>query len=177
MGTGGKRPTGLFEAVRQAIRVRHYSYQTEKAYLYWVRGFVRFHRKRHPREMGESEVGAFLTWLAVQRQVSAATQDQALNALIFLYRHVLLQPLGDVSGVVRAKRPVRLPVVLSIDEVAAVLSHLDGAHWMIAGLLYGSGLRLREALCLRVKDLEFAHRAIVVRNGKGGKDRVVTPPR
>jgi len=176
MGGNTKRPAGLFEAVRQAIRVRHYSYQTEKAYLYWVRGFVRFHQRRHPREMGATEVGAYLTWLAVERQVSAATQDQALSALVFLYRGVLMCPLGDLPQVVRAKRPVRLPVVLDIDEVAAVLAQLEGQHWMVAGLLYGWGLRLREALGLRVKDLDFGHRAIVVRRGKGGKDRVVTLP-
>ncbi|MCB1743050.1 MAG: integron integrase [Gammaproteobacteria bacterium] len=176
MGAEAGRPVSLVQAVRHAIRVRHYSYQTEKAYVYWVRGYVRFHGRRHPRDMGETEVGEFLSSLAVDRQVSAATQDQALSALVFLYREVLMFPLGDLPQVVRAKRPVRLPVVLEVDEVAAVLAQLEGQHWMMAGLLYGSGLRLREALCLRVKDLDFAHRAIVVRNGKGGKDRVVTFP-
>lgn len=178
------RPLSLLDAVRQAIRGRHYSYRTEQSYLYWIRYFVRFHRRRHPREMGEIEVGAFLTWLAVEREVAAATQDQALNALVFLYRAVLERPLGDLPQVVRAKVPRRLPGVLSIDEVGALLSHLEGVHWLIAGLLYGSGLRLREASglrlreasSLRVKDLDFAHRAIVVREGKGAKDRVVTLP-
>ena len=166
----------LLDAVRRAIRVRHYSYRTEQSYLYWVRYFVRFNRRRHPREMGEAEVGAFLTWLAVERQVAAATQDQALNALVFLYRAVLEQPLGNLPQVVRAKVPRRLPSVLSIEEVGTLLSHLEGVHWLIAGLLYGSGLRLREALNLRIKDLDFAHRAIMVRDGKGAKDRVVTLP-
>ena len=170
------QPRTLVDAVRQSIQVRHYSYRTEQSYVYWIRCFVRFHRGRHPREMGEAEVGAFLTWLAVQRQVAAATQDQALNAFEFLYRQVLERPLGDLPQVVRAKIPRRLPSVLSIDEVAAVLSHLEGVHWIVAALLYGSGLRLREALSLRIKDFDFPRLAIIVRHGKGGKDRVVTLP-
>jgi len=162
------RKPGLLEAVRRAVRVRHYSYRTEQAYVFWIRRFVRFHRMRSPRELDESHVGAFLTHLAVERGVAPGTQDQALNALVFLYRNVLESPLGEVGGVVRARRKQRLPTVLTVAEVGAVL---EGVYWMIGALLYGSGLRLREAVGLRVKDLDFARLALLVRHGKGGKDR------
>ncbi len=164
----------LLEQVRTAVRVRHYSRRTEDAYLGWIKRFILFHRKRHPRDMGAVEVSGFLSYLAVERQVAASTQNQALNALVFLYKVVLDRPLGDISGVVRAKTPQRLPVVLSLGEVRALLVQLRGAHWLVACLLYGSGLRLMEALRLRVKDLDFQHQAILVRDGKGAKDRVVT---
>lgn len=169
-----RRPSPFLEQVRAAIRVRHYSIRTEESYLFWVRRFILFHGKRHPRELGESQVGEFLTHLAVDRRVSASTQNQALNALVFLYKAVLERPLGDIGGVVRARRPQRLPVVLHVREVKALLRHLEGSHWLAACLMYGSGLRLMEALRLRVKDLDFEHRAIMVRDGKGQKDRVVT---
>lgn len=164
----------LLEKVREAIRVRHYSIRTEQAYVDWVRRFVLFHRKRHPADMGAAEVSTFLTFLAMQKKVSASTQNQAFNALVFLYRTVLERPLGDVAGVVRAKTPRRLPVVLTQKEVRRLLANLDGTHWLAACLLYGSGLRLLEALRLRIKDINFDHRAIIVREGKGKKDRVVT---
>jgi len=169
-------PSPFLESVRASIRTRHYSLRTEKAYLFWVRRFILFHGKAHPRDLDESHVGAFLTHLAVRENVAAATQNQALNALVFLYRHVLERPLGEVQGVVRAKRPRRLPVVLSREEVRRLLAHLQGLHWLVACLQYGAGLRLMESLRLRVKDLDFEHRAILVRDGKGGKDRVVTLP-
>lgn len=162
--------------VRQAVRTRHYSIRTEQAYVHWVKRFILFHNKRHPRGLGEADVGKFLTHLAVERRISPNTQNQALNALVFLYRYVMERPLGDIQGVVRAKRPERLPVVLSRDEVRSLFRHLDGPHWLPACLLYGAGLRLMECLRLRVKDLDFDHRAITVRSGKGGKDRVVTLP-
>ena len=162
--------------VRQVIRTKHYSIRTEQSYVHWVKRFILFHNKRHPQELGETEVGEFLTHLAVKRKVSPNTQNQALNALVFLYRHVLDRPLGDILDVVRAKRPSRLPVVLSKMEVQALFQHLDGPHWLPACLLYGAGLRLMECLRLRVKDLDFDHRAITVRSGKGGKDRIVTLP-
>jgi len=171
-----EKPSPFLEEVRAAIRVRHYSIRTEQAYLEWARRFILFHGKRHPRDMGEAEVGAFLTYLAVKRNVAPSTQNQALNALVFLYRHVLGQPLGEVAGVVRASRPHKLPVVLSPEEVRRVLAGLSGSCWLIACLQYGSGLRLIESVRLRVKDLDFEHRAIIVRDGKGGKDRVVTLP-
>jgi len=161
--------------VANAIRRRHYSIRTEQAYVDWVRRFILFHGKRHPRGMGEHEVAAFLSYLAVERNVAASTQNQALNALVFMYREVLEKPLdSDIRGIAYAKRPKRLPVVLTPGEVAAVLGHLEGTQWLIACLLYGSGLRLIEALRLRVMDLDFSRRAVFVRNGKGGKDRVVT---
>lgn len=171
----GKRSAFLDE-VRAAIRVRHYSIRTEQAYLGWIRRFILFHGKRHPRDMGEPEVAAFLTDLAVERQVAPATQNLALNALVFVYRHMLERPLGEIAGIVRASRPPKLPVVLSPEEVGRVLAGLSGTAWLVACLQYGSGLRLMESVRLRVKDLDFAHRAVFVRDGKGGKDRVVTLP-
>lgn len=162
--------------VRDTIRTRHYSIRTEQVYLGWIRQFILFHGKRHPRELGEAEVSAFLTWLAVRRNVAPSTQNQALNALVFMYRHVMGRPLGDILDAVRAKRPERLPVVLTRAEVRRLFQALDGPHWLPACLLYGSGLRLMECLRLRVKDLDFEHRSITVRGGKGGKDRVVVLP-
>lgn len=172
----GIEQSPFLNRVREVIRARHYSIRTEQSYTQWVKRFILFHGKRHPKELGENEVVAFLTHLAVKRQVSPSTQNQALNALVFLYRHVLDQPLGDIIGAVRAKRPERLPVVLTRTEVRQLFANLDGPHWLPACLLYGSGLRLMECLRLRVKDLDFDHRAITVRCGKGGKDRVVTLP-
>lgn len=143
----------------------------------WVRRYVVFHGKRHPSELGAAEVAAFLTHLAVRGKVAASTQNQALNALVFLYRHVLEQPLPDeLDGIVRAKKPARLPVVLTRDEVQRVLSQLEGVYALVGGLLYGSGLRLLEALRLRVKDLDSAPRQLTVRDGKGAKDRVTMLP-
>ena len=170
------RPSPFLDEVRNAIRLRHYSIRTEQAYVDWIRRFIFFHGKRHPREMAEVEVRSFLTHLAVARNVAASTQNQALNALVFLYKIVLGRPLGEISEVVRAKKPQRLPVVLTRDEVRQLLQHLDGNHWLAACLMYGSGLRLMECIRLRVKDLDFDHRAIFVRDGKGAKDRVVTLP-
>jgi integron integrase len=144
--------------------------------LEWVRRFILYHGKRHPVELGETEVSGFLSYLAVNRNVAASTQNQALNALVFLYRNVLGRPLGNTIDGVRARKPKRLPVVLSQGEIRELLRHLDGNHWLPVCLLYGSGLRLMECLRLRVKDLDFGHRAILVRQGKGGKDRVVTLP-
>lgn len=163
-------------SVQEAIRVRRYSIRTEQAYVFWIRRFIRFHGYRHPRELGEPEVAAFLTDLAVRSRVSPRTQNQALSALVFLYKWVLDRPLGEISGAVRAKRATRIPVVLTVEEIGRVLRGLDGQHWLIGCLLYGSGLRLMEALRLRVKDLDFDHRAVLVRDGKGAKDRVVTLP-
>ncbi len=164
----------LLESVRDAIRVRHYSIRTEKAYSDWVRRFILFHGKRHPETMDESHVSEFLTYLAVNKEISPSTQNQALNAIVFLYKCVLNRPLSPIQGVVRAKQKQRIPVVLSQQEVATVLTRLQGLHWLVACLLYGSGLRLMEAIRLRIKDLDFHHRAIFIRDGKGGKDRVVT---
>lgn len=166
----------LLDVVRDRIRRKHYSFRTEKTYVGWIRRFIFFHGKRHPREMGAPEIEAFLTHLAVNRRVSASTQNQALSALLFLYRQVLEIKLPWLEGVERAKTPKRLPVVLTQDEVRAVLAQLEGKHWLIASLLYGSGLRLLESLRLRVKDVDLARSEITVRNGKGAKDRVTLLP-
>ena len=165
----------LLDRVRAAIRVRHYSRRTEKAYVAWIRRFIVFHEKRHPSEMGAVEVTAFLSNLA-ERGVSASTQNQALSAILFLYGAVLGQQLGWMNDIVRAQRPVRLPVVLSREEVAALLSRLRGTVWLMASLMYGSGLRLMECMELRVKDVNFDRGELTIRDGKGGKDRVTMLP-
>lgn len=166
----------FLERVRAAIRVRRYSIRTEQAYLHWVRRFIVFNDRRHPDSLGEAEVAAFLSHLAVDCAVAPATQNQALNAIVFLYNAVLDRPLGDVAGIVRAKQRERLPVVLTVEEVGRLISQITSQIWLVACLQYGSGLRLLESVRLRVKDLDFTHRAILVRDGKGGRDRVVTLP-
>jgi len=166
----------LLDSVRAAVRARHYSRRTEKAYAGWVRRFVLFHDKRHPSEMGAPEITSFLTDLAVRGGVSASTQNQALSAILFLYRDVLCIEIAWMDEIVRAKRPARLPVVLTREEVAAILTQLSGTTWIMASLLYGSGLRLLECCRLRVKDIELDRREIVVRDGKGQKDRVTLLP-
>jgi integron integrase len=161
----------LLDEVREAIRTRHYSLRTEEAYVSWIKRFILFHGKRHPLEMGKDEITRFLSALAVHGQVSASTQNQALCALLFLYREVLSEDFGWLDDVVRAKRPQRLPVVLTRREVKALLGALEGVHWLMASLLYGAGLRLLECLRLRVKDVDFSSHQIIVRAGKGNKDR------
>ena len=161
----------LLEQVRQTIRTRHYSVRTEKAYIHWIKRFIFFHNKRHPIEMGEAEIGKFLSSLATEGRVSASTQNQALNALLFLYKDVLNKKIGLIDGVVRAKRPQRLPVVLTKEEVKKVIDRMSGASRLMAILLYGGGLRLMECCHLRVKDIDFTRNEIVVRAGKGDKDR------
>jgi integron integrase len=158
------------------MRLKHLSRRTEAAYMGWIRRFVAFHGRRHPREMGKAEVEAFLTNLAVARSVAPSTQNQALGALLFLYREVLGAKLGWLEGVERARRPKRLPVVLTAAEVAAVLARLNGTPWLVASLLYGSGLRLLEGLHLRVKDVDLARRELRIRSGKGDRDRVTMVP-
>jgi len=161
----------LLDQVRQAIRTRHFSPKTEESYVHWIKRFIFFHNKRHPAQMGESEIAQFLSSLASDAHVSASTQNQALNALLFLYREILKKSIGYVDGVVRAKRPHRLPVVLTRQEVRSILATLDGSDWIMAMLLYGAGLRLMECLRLRVKDIDFTSNQIIVRAGKGDKDR------
>jgi integron integrase len=167
----------LLVQVRQQIRLRNYSIRTETVYAEWVKRYIRFHQYRHPQEMGAAEIEAFLTHLAVKRNVSGSTQNQALAALLFLYKEVLKVELPWLDGIVRAKKPVHLPVVLTREEVARVLEQLPGVCWIVATLLYGAGLRLLEALRLRVKDVDFARCEILVRDGKGQKDRVTMLPR
>lgn len=170
------KPPKLLERMREALRVKHYSYRTEHSYLDWARRYILFHDKRHPAQLGAPEVLAFLTHLAVERQVSASTQNQAKAALLFLYREVLQIELPWLGEVVQAKVNKRLPVVLTQREVRTLLGELSGTMGLIAALLYGSGMRLLEGLRLRVKDVEFERCEIVVRDGKGGKDRVTILP-
>ena len=167
----------LLDRVRAAVRARHGSRRTEEAYVAWIRRYVFFHSKRHPAEMGAPEITRFLTALAVEGRVAASTQTQALSALLFLYRHVLELDLPWLEGVVRAKRPQRLPIVLTREEIRAVLQQLEGAPRLMAGLLYGAGLRVLECCQLRVQDVDFAANQIVVRAGKGDKDRVTMLPK
>lgn len=162
----------LLDRMRRIIRVKHYSLRTEKAYVHWVKRFILFHGKRHPESMGADEVTAFLSHLAVDRHCAPSTQNQALNAVLFLYRHVLEINLPWLDEVVRAKRRERIPVVLSAVEVRSVLAHLRPPYDLIVRLLYGSGLRIGEATRLRVKDVDLKRRSLVVRDGKGAKDRV-----
>jgi integron integrase len=166
----------LLDRVRDAVRARHYSLRTEEAYVAWTRRYVLFHKKRHPQEMGEAEINAFLSDLAVRQRVSASTQNQALSALLFLYRRVLQKELGPLDNLVRARRSVRLPTVLTVAEVRSVVGHLQGTPRLIVLLLYGTGMRLLECLRLRVKDVEFAFHRIVVRQPKGRHDRLVPLP-
>ena len=169
------KPPGLIQRYRELLQTRHYARRTVKTYEQWLRRYLRFHRLRHPREMGSAEVNAFLTHLAVEEQVSASTQNQALAALLFLYRDLLEREL-ELEGVVRARTRQRVPVVLSEAEVRAVRERLEGEPALVVGLLYGSGLRLMEALRLRVKDVDLPRREITVRDGKGGKDRLTVLP-
>ncbi|MBN8947916.1 MAG: integron integrase [Rhodanobacter sp.] len=177
MHAGAGKPPRLLDEVRRVLRVKHYSLRTEHVYVGWIRRFILANGKRHPRDMGPAEVEQFLSQLAVQGQVAASTQNQALSALLFLYREVLQVQLPWLEGVTRAKRPARVPAVLSRDEVTRLLARLDGRPWLLASLLYGAGLRLMEALRLRVKDVDFDRGEITVRDGKGGKDRHTMLPR
>ncbi|MEX2108979.1 MAG: integron integrase [Gemmatimonadaceae bacterium] len=171
------RPLRLLERLRNRLRTRRYSPRTERAYCDWVRRFVLYHERRHPRTMGEAEIAGFLTHLATERRVSASTQNQALQAILFLYNHLLGQPVGLIRGVERAKRPRRLPVVLSPAEVRSVLSRVSAVPRLCGILMYGSGLRVSECVSLRVKDVDFDRFEITVRAGKGNKDRRVPLPR
>ncbi|MCY7376389.1 MAG: integron integrase [Pyrinomonadaceae bacterium] len=167
----------LLDRIRGIMRTRHYSLQTEKTYIYWIKKYIFFHDVRHPSEMGANEIAAFLTHLAVEENVAATTQNQAMFALLFLYKEVLGLELERLGGkFTSAKQSTRVPVVLTREEAAAVLSHLNGVNWLMANLLYGAGLRLKECLRLRVKDLDFGYKQIVVRDGKGGKDRFTILP-
>ena len=166
----------LLDRVRDRIRLKHYSLRTEQAYIDWIRRFIHFHGKRHPEEMAAPEVEAFLTYLAVERSVAAATQNQAKSALLFMYKEVLEIELPWLEGVEQAKTPVRVPVVLTRSEVANVLGQLTGTHNLIGRMLYGTGMRIMEAMRLRVKDIELSRHEIVVRDGKGAKDRIAMLP-
>ena len=164
-------PRKLLDQMRDKLRFKHYSYRTEETYVQWAKRFILFHGKRHPAEMGEIEIEQFLTHLAVKGKVVASTQNQALAAILFLYREVLDMQLEWMDNIVRAKHSRRLPVVLTRDEVRAVFRHMRGTPKLVAGLLYGTGMRLMECLRLRVQDIDFQRREIIVRRGKGNKDR------
>ena len=170
------RSVRLLDQVRERIRYLHYSIRTEQVYVYWIKGFIRYHGCRRPAEMGGTELEAYLSWLANERDVAVSTHRQALSALLFLYQKVLGLDLPWMEAIGRPKRAPRLPVVLSVDEVAPILALLRGEHRLFAHLLYGTGMRITEGLQLRVKDLDFDQRAIVIRAGKGGKDRSVMLP-
>ena len=169
-------PPKLLDQVREKIRVKHYSIRTETQYLQWIKRFIYFHGKRHPRDLGAAEVEAFLSHLATEGNVSASTQNQALSALLFLYRDVLGINLPWMDSMVRAKKPQRLPVVLNRSEVSMVLERMEGTYGLMARLLYGTGMRLMECCRLRVKDIDFGQREILIREGKGAKDRVTMLP-
>jgi integrase len=156
----------LLDKVRHTIRALHYSRKTEHSYCYWIRYFIRFHKLRHPSDMGAAEVSQFLTWLAVEKQVSASTQNQALNAIVFLYRRVLDIQLESIENVIRAKRSRRIPVVFARGEIRSILDNLKQPYRLMVGLMYGSGLRMMETLRLRIKDIDFERRVILVRAGK-----------
>jgi integron integrase len=166
----------LLDQMRDALRSRHYSRRTEQAYLLWARRYILFHDRRHPREMGEREINAFLTDLAVEKHVSSSTQNQALAGLLFLYRSVIGYDVGDLGGVIRARKPQRVPVVMTRDEVRAVLAQMDGQYRLMAALMYGTGMRLSECLRLRVLDVDFGALEITIHDGKGAKDRVTVLP-
>lgn len=166
----------LLDQVRLAIRRKHYSHRTEQVYVSWIRSYIRFHQLRHPKDMGELEVTAFLNHLANDRKVAASTQNQALSALLFLYKEVLKIQLAWLENVDRAQRPKRLPIVLTRAEVTTLLEHMEGVHWIMANLLYGAGLRVFECVKLRVKDIDFGYKQIMVRSGKGDKDRITLLP-
>jgi len=170
------RPPKLLDRLREALRSRHYSRRTEQTYCHWARRFIFFHEVRHPADMAEPEINAFLTHLAVKEKVSASTQNQALSALLFLYRHVIGREVGDLGEVIRARKPKRLPVVMTRDEVKAVLANLSGDKQLMASLMYGAGLRLMECLRLRVQDVDFARNEMIIRDGKGAKDRITMLP-
>ncbi|MBN2071122.1 MAG: integron integrase [Candidatus Krumholzibacteriota bacterium] len=172
---GGKK-VKLLDKVRNTIRSRHYSPRTEKAYTGWIRRFIYFHGKRHPSGMGEAEITEYLSYLATRRKVSASTQNQALSAILFLYKDVLGINLGWLEGIVRAKRPRRMPVVLTRNEIRAILAQMRGVQRLAASLMYGAGLRLTETLNLRIKDIDFDRGEIIIRQGKGRKDRITVLP-
>ncbi|MFO0793601.1 MAG: integron integrase [Candidatus Brocadiaceae bacterium] len=166
----------LLDVVQNKIRLKHYSIRTEQSYLQWIKRFIIFHNKRHPKDMGEKEITEFLTHLAVREHVSSSTQNQALCALLFLYREVVQQDIGWLDDIERAKRPKRLPVVFTREEAKKILLRLEGSKWLMASLLYGAGLRLMECVRLRVKDVDFSYNHIMVREGKGDKDRTTMLP-
>lgn len=176
MANTAKHSPRLLECIREVMRVNHYSISTERTYILWIKQYIYFHNKRHPKEMGADEITAFLTHLAVKRNVSPSTQNQALSAILFLYKRVLDINLPWMDDIVRAKRPRRLPVVFTRQEVKALLSQFEGTRWLIFSLIYGCGFRILECLRLRIKDIDFHYKQIIIRDAKGSKDRVTLLP-
>ena len=170
------KPIKLLEQLQAVLRTKHYSRKTEQAYVFWVRRFVLFHNKQHPKDMGEKEINRFLSHLAVKENVSASTQNQALCAIIFLFKNIINKNIGELDKTIWAKKPVKLPVVLTREEVKSIFAHLNGVAKLMAGLMYGSGLRQRECLGLRIKDIDFGYKQITVHNSKGAKDRITVLP-
>ncbi len=168
------KPPKILDQLRHSIRARHYSYRTEQAYVMWVKQYILYHNCKHPNEMSESEVSAFLSHLAIARKVAPSTQNQALNALVFFYKNTIRKPLASIENIQHSKTPRKLPVVLTQQEISSLLKQLEYPHWLLAALMYGSGLRLMEALRLRVKDFDFNYRTISVYQGKGRQNRIVT---
>jgi integron integrase len=171
-----KKKPKLLDQLREIIRLKHYSIRTEESYVQWVKRYIIYHNKKHPMEMGEREVGEYLSYLANEGKVKSSTQNQALSAILFLYNRVLNKPLNKIGSIERAKTEERIPVVFTQKEVSLILSHLTGVEWLMANILYGSGLRLMECLRLRVKDIDIEKRQIIVREGKGNKDRITILP-
>jgi len=171
-----KQKPKLLDQVRHALRTKHYAMKTEEAYVHWIKRFILFHNKRHPKEMGEKEINQFITHLAVKEKVAASTQNQALCAIVFLYKHILKIELGDLGDVTWAKKPKRVPVVFTRKEVQIIINQFTGMNWLMGMLLYGAGLRLTECLQLRVNDIDFEYKQITVHNAKGAKDRVTPLP-
>lgn len=170
------KPQKLLDQVREAIRTKHYSYRTEQTYIEWIKRFILFHKKRHPKDMAAEEVQAYITHLATERNVAASTQNQALSAILFMYKYVLLKEMIFPADIIRPARPERLPTVLSHAEAIAVINHMSGVPQLITKLLYGSGLRIMECMRLRVKDLDFENHQLIIRDGKGENDRVTILP-
>ncbi len=166
----------LLDQVRNSLITKHYSIRTEEAYLYWIKNFIIFHHKKHPRELNEFHISEYLTFLAVQKKVSASTQNQAMSAILYLYREVLALQLPDLPGIKSAKKPSKLPLVFSQEEIKKIFLFIDEKYRLMAALLYGSGLRLMECIRLRVKDVDFSYKQIIVRDGKGSKDRITPLP-
>jgi len=175
-GQSCERSPRLLDQVRNVIRCKHYSIRTEQSYVDWIKRYIYFHKKQHPKDMGERQISEFLTHLAVERKVASATQNQALCALVFLYREVLKKEIGEFENLIRAKKPQKLPVVFTREEVRQILLQLSGVTWLMGQIIYGAGLRIMECVRLRVKDVDFGYGQIVVRDGKGMKDRVTMLP-
>lgn len=171
-----KRPPGLVDQIQEVMRYKHYSRRTEQSYIHWIKRFIFFHNKKHPKDMGKDEIVQYLTHLAVNKKVSPGTQNLALSAILFLYRDVLKLELPWLGNFERAKKQTRIPVVLTRDEIKALLAQFEGTYWLMFSLMYGCGLRLMECVRLRVKDIDFHYKQIIVRDGKGNKDRVTVLP-